>query len=213
VAFLASATLVFLTAIPGRAATEDRGRSVWRNITFGISAYLATPRLRGLLALSLAVAAAGAMVIVNSVVIVRTDLDLGAAAVGIAFGASGAGSMVVALLLPRLLGRIAERTLMLTAGAVLGAGLIAAAAVDRYETLLLVWFVLGAGASAIVACSVGVNAAEHACRKKISANTCQTSPMNGRQTTNPARPTSSAIRRARRGSRLANAPAIGAMVT
>jgi fucose permease len=91
------------------------------------------------------------MVIVNSVVIVRTHLDLGAAAVGIAFGASGAGSMVVALMLPRLLGRIAERTLMLTAGAVLGAGLIAAAAaaVDRYETLLLVWFVLGAGASAI----------------------------------------------------------------
>jgi hypothetical protein len=41
----------------------------------GVRIYLATPRLRGLLALNLSFAAAGATVIVNTVVIVRGLLD------------------------------------------------------------------------------------------------------------------------------------------
>jgi hypothetical protein len=58
------------------------------------------PRLRGLLALNLAAAAGGAIVFVNSVVIVRSLLGYGDREVAITLGAFGLGSMVAALSLP-----------------------------------------------------------------------------------------------------------------
>ena len=51
----------------------------------------------------LAVAAATAMVIVNTVVLVRDGLGRGGDDVAIALGAYGIGSMTAALLLPRIL--------------------------------------------------------------------------------------------------------------
>ncbi|MBA3325153.1 MAG: hypothetical protein H0T41_07805 [Rhodobacteraceae bacterium] len=76
VAFLASVALVLSARVPTpEPAVVAEGPM--RRIGFGIRAYLATPRLRVLLALSLAVAAGGAMVIVNSVVIVRGTFGLG----------------------------------------------------------------------------------------------------------------------------------------
>ena len=69
--------------------------------------YLATPRLRGLLALNLAVAAASAMVIVNTVVMSGArSAATGATSRG-RWAAFGAGSMLAALL-PRLLDRVPD---------------------------------------------------------------------------------------------------------
>ena len=148
VAFLGSAALVLTTALPARrvAATAGTRR---RQITLGTRRYLATRRLRGLLALNLAVAAAGAMVIVNTVVYVRDELGRQAGDVAWALGASGAGAMLAALLLPRLLGRAPDRTVMLDGGLVLAAGLSLAAVVDGFPALLCVWFALGLGLSAV----------------------------------------------------------------
>lgn len=89
IAFLASATLVSLTALPpaGPRAAEVRTR-----MTAGLRRYLATPRLRGLLALSFVAAAGSATVIVNTVVLVRTDLGHGSSAVAIALAAAGIGA-------------------------------------------------------------------------------------------------------------------------
>ena len=75
--FLVSAALVVSVALP--ASTPAPRRSIWERTTRGIRLYLATPRLRGLLAISLAVSAAGAMVIVNTVVIVKARFGLGEA--------------------------------------------------------------------------------------------------------------------------------------
>ena len=102
-----------------RAPDGDAARGRLANIGWGIRLYLATPRLRGLLALSMAVAAATAMVIVNTVVYVQGVLGGGDTLVTLAYAASGAGSMLVALLLPKLLDRVAERTAMLAGGAVM----------------------------------------------------------------------------------------------
>src|SRR5918993_236414 len=99
-----------------------RPEGILANIGWGIRLYLATPRLRGLLALSMAVAAATAMVIVNTVVYVRDVLGGGDTLVTIAYAASGAGSMLAALLLPRVLDRITERTVMLAGGALMAGG-------------------------------------------------------------------------------------------
>lgn len=148
VAFLLSALLVFSVRLPSPHPSE-RERGVWDNVSFGIRAYLKTPRLRGLLALSLAVASAGAMVIVNTVVYVRDHLGGSESDTALAFAAAGAGSMAVALLLPRLLYRLPDRPFMLAGGGLLGAGLLLGLSAPGLIMLLPVWFVLGAGSSLV----------------------------------------------------------------
>ena len=66
--FLASAVLVVSVALPKAAVPPRRG--IYERTTRGLRIVLATPRLQGLLALNLAIAAGSAMVIVNTVVLV-----------------------------------------------------------------------------------------------------------------------------------------------
>jgi predicted MFS family arabinose efflux permease len=148
VAFLISALLVFSVRLPSPKPPE-REHGVWHNMSFGIRAYVKTPRLRGLLALSLAVSTAGAMVIVNTVVYVRDRLGGTESDTALAFAAAGAGSMVVALMLPRLLDRLPDRPFMLGGGAILTAGLLLGLTSPGLLALLVVWFILGAGSSLI----------------------------------------------------------------
>lgn len=148
VAFLVSALLVFSVRLPSPKA-QERERGVWHNVTFGIRTYLKTPRLRGLLALSLAVACSGAMVIVNTVVYVRDRLGGSESDTAIAFAAAGAGSMLVALLLPRFLDRLPDRPFMLAGGMIMAGGLLLGLAGPDLLALLPVWFLLGAGSSLI----------------------------------------------------------------
>lgn len=148
VAFLVSALLVFSVRLPSP-RPHERERGVWHNVSFGVRAYLKTPRLRGLLALSLAVASAGAMVIVNTVVYVRGYLGGSETDTAFAFAAAGAGSMVVALLLPRVLDRFPDRPFMLAGGILMGGGLLLGLTGPGLVALLTVWFVLGAGSSLI----------------------------------------------------------------
>lgn len=147
-AFLVSALLVFSVALPAPAPRED-GAGIGHDLTFGIRAYLKTPRLCGLLALSLAVSAAGAMIIVNTVVFVRDRLGGGESDTALAFAAAGAGSMVVALVLPRLLDRLPDRPFMVAGGGLLGGGLVFGLAIDSLSALLAVWLVLGMGSSLV----------------------------------------------------------------
>ncbi|WP_405003495.1 MFS transporter [Kitasatospora purpeofusca] len=170
IGFLASAVLVVSVVLPGavlaarsnpgRADTGSRSvgaRSAGARSLAGIRLFLSVPRLRALLALDLAVAAGGAMVIVNTVVYVREELGRPAGDVPLALGAYGGGSMLVALLLPRVLDRVADRTVMLPAAFAV-AGLLAALAVVttagggpwRWPALLALWAGLGAAGSLIL---------------------------------------------------------------
>ncbi|WP_420587234.1 MFS transporter [Ruegeria sp.] len=115
--FAASALLVVPVALPSPKPTERGG--VYDRTTRGIRLYLRTPRLRGLLALTWTAAALSAMVIVNTVVIVRSDLGLTESAVAIALAGFGGGSMLAAFVLPRLLDRYKDRSVMMF-GAILG---------------------------------------------------------------------------------------------
>ena len=162
--FLASAALVVATRLPRPDPTRAGAAPpapFLRRLTSGARIHLATPRLRGLLALNLAVASAGAMVIVNTVVIVRGPLGLDEPALALAMGCFGAGSMAAALLLPRLLDRTGDRQVMLPAAlglggltvalsAVLGAGLAGDAPADwLWPALLCGWALLGLAWSAV----------------------------------------------------------------
>ncbi len=153
VGFLCSAALVLSVGLPQPPASERKG-GIYDKTTRGIRIYLKTPRLRGLLALNLSVAAAGAMVIVNTIVIVRGVLGLPENDVAVALGCFGGGSMIAALLLPRVLDKRPDRAVMLPAAALLGVVLLAFAAatwsgVINWAALLVTWVFLGIGYSAV----------------------------------------------------------------
>lgn len=145
VGFLASAALVLTVSLPSPKPSQPR--SSYDRTTRGIRIYLATPRLRGLLAVNLAVASAGALVIVNTVVYVQAVFGLDQEAMAIALASFGGGSMVAALLLPQLLEAVPDRTAMLGGAALLAFGTLAAAALSSYQWLLALWFILGLGYS------------------------------------------------------------------
>ena len=152
VGFLASALLVVSVFLPSPKAQEPRG--IYDRTTRGIRIYLATPRLRGLLGLNVAVSSAGAMVLVNSVVLVRGQLGLDESALAWAMFAFGAGSMIAALLLPRLLDRAPDRPVMVIGAwtmvaALVGIAVAIFAAGLSWPLLLAVWLAIGLGYSTV----------------------------------------------------------------
>lgn len=156
VGFFASALLVLVTAFPSVRGTHTEGSPYARAIR-GIRIYLRTPRLRGLLALNLCAAAGGAMVFVNTVVIVRGPLQGGEREVAWALAAFGGGSMLVALLLPKLLARLDDRSVMLGAGSIMAVALLIATGVwfathgtPGWAWLLTLWCAIGAAYAGLV---------------------------------------------------------------
>jgi MFS family permease len=145
VGFLISAALVVSTSLPATTAVREHG--IRERLTRGIRFYMATPRLRGLLAINLAVAAAGAMVIINTVVIVQGKFGLTARETAFAFAAFGGGSMIVALVLPRLLDRLSDRKVMLAGAVLLTLGAAVSGSLPSLSFVAVVWFFLGCGTS------------------------------------------------------------------
>jgi MFS family permease len=166
VGFLVSAALVLSVTLPVSPAVTRTG-GIYDKTTRGMRIYLATPRLRGLLALNMAAAAGGAMVIVNTVVFVKGRLALGDGQVALALACFGGGSMIAALALPRLLEKLPDRRVMFTAAIYLGCVLVLAAALlfavagidvststtvassGLWPGLLVTWLLLGLGYSAV----------------------------------------------------------------
>src|SRR5215213_3712941 len=155
IGFLCSALLVLSVRLPSTTAKAEASQSFYEKTTKGIRIYLATPRLRGLLALNLSVAAAGAMVIVNTVVAVRAVLGRPDNDVALALACFGGGSMLAALMLPRLLDRLPDRAVMISAAGLLTILLLSLTVVLRaghdqiWPALLALWTLMGIGYSAV----------------------------------------------------------------
>ncbi|MFY0408570.1 MFS transporter [Solicola sp. PLA-1-18] len=153
--FVASALLVVTTRLPDVPVPPREERFASR-VTRGTRTFWAVPQLRALLALDLVVAAATALVLVDTVVVVRQLLGRDDSAVAAALAAYGTGSMIVALALPRVLDRVAERTVMMPAAAVLVVGvavsgpLLAVVPASSWPLVLVLWAVLGAATSAVL---------------------------------------------------------------
>lgn len=154
IGFIISAVFVYSVQIPTIAVSAVA--RIWDRTTRGLRVYLATPRLRGLLALNLAVAAAGAMVFVNTVLIVRSILGRPDGDVALALACFGGGSMAGALTISRALKYVNDRTLMLASGALLCAVQFAFIVGTSLSTdlswawLLTGWATLGVGYSSIL---------------------------------------------------------------
>ena len=153
VGFAASAALVVSVLLPSPKPSQPRG--IYDRTTRGIRIYLATPRLRGLLALNMAAAAAGAMVLVNSIVLVRSTLGLDASELARTLFAFGAGSMIAALLLPRVLDKVSDRPVMVGGAALMVVTLLGLATEVAtiglvWPVLLSAWLFVGLGYSAVL---------------------------------------------------------------
>ena len=145
VGFVASAFLVMTAGLPVRVRSENN--HFWADVTKGIRIYIRTPRLRGLMVMEAAVAAAGAMVYVNTVVLVQAQLGLGEESVALAFAGFGAGSMLAAFLLPRILDRLADRPVMIGGAALMVAGVALVPLVAGLASLIALWAAIGFGFS------------------------------------------------------------------
>ncbi len=145
IGFIASAFLVVSVVLPKAAPVPARG--IYDRTTRGMKIYLATPRLRGLLALNLVAACASAMVIVNTVVLVQGKFELTQHATAWALAAFGGGSMLSALLLPMVLDNKSDRSVMLTGAIILVGFLFFGTFLTNYNMLLALWFIAGVGYS------------------------------------------------------------------
>ena len=146
--FTMSGILVLLADVP--ALGKDAGQRPFRErLTRGIRIYLATPRLRGLWALNLAASAVGAFVLVNTVVLVRAGYGGDERALALAMAAFGGGSMGAALILPRLLERMADRSVMMLGAqglallALMMGAILAVGGLPGWTVFLLVWVMIG----------------------------------------------------------------------
>ena len=153
VGFVVSALLVLVTNIPN-ARPSSRTRA-WDRVASGIKLFARTPRLRGILAFNLVVAAAGSIVVVNTVNYVRDTLNGSQTDVAWMLAASGSGTLVVALLLPRMLDQVADRVVMVTGAAVLVVGVASAVTLSAMGVVSsvatgAVWLLIGGGMALVV---------------------------------------------------------------
>lgn len=146
--FTVATCLVSWTALPPRAGAEatfdgtatsvrDASAGFLDRLTAGARIFARNPELRGLAAMNLVVAASTAMVIVDTVVLVRGGLGRGESDVAVLLAAYGAGSMVVALGVPKLLDAVPDRPVMFAGAALAPVGLVVTA-----------WLIAGAGSGA-----------------------------------------------------------------
>ena len=143
--FLISGVLVAAASIPAAASLQ---RPFIKRVSAGLNLFLKTPRLRGLVALSLATASGGAMAFVNTVVLVQTKFGMGEQATAMALSAFGFGSIAAALSLPAFLKRMGDRRVMSVGALIMAAGLVIGPwAATNYPALLALWWVLGASYS------------------------------------------------------------------
>ncbi|EBA11071.1 MFS transporter [Roseobacter sp. CCS2] len=147
IGFLFSALLITGITFPSR--KPGKARPFRSRLTRGIRIYLATPRLRGLLALTLTGAAASAFIIVNTVVVVRSGFGGTDGDVAIALACFGGGSMLAALALPGLLKRLSDRPVMLFGASLLTVLMLTQAVITPgWSTFLILWALTGIGYSA-----------------------------------------------------------------
>ena len=148
IAFVISAAIIVGTFIPLPKPVQRAG-NIWNEISYGIIAYFKTPRLRALLILYVAVASASAMVIVNTIIYVKEYLGGSDSELAIFFAASGFGSMLAALIYPKLSRIFKDKSIVQSGTIFLAAGLALMATEPAFLFALFAWFVTGVGLSLV----------------------------------------------------------------
>ncbi len=144
-AFLVSAGYVASARLPTLPPAPPG--ALWSKLALGPRLLVGTPGLRGLAPLHLAAAVGVAMVMVNTVVFVQGDFDLGGRATAVAFAVFGLGSVAGALAVPALLARAGEKPTILAGCGLVVAGLLGGLGLGEYAGLLALWAAIGVGSA------------------------------------------------------------------
>lgn len=145
IGFAGSALLVLTAAIPKtlKATSENEPESPFGNrARAGIQLFFTQRALRPVLLINLAVAAVGAFVLVQTVVIAKTNFGGTDTTVAILLAVNGAGSILGALTLPRLLRAFTEKRIMFSGVILLTASV----------ALIPPMLHAGSGATGMIAC-------------------------------------------------------------
>lgn len=138
--FLGSALLVLSAGLPRDLDAAGDEPPTRERLVRGARLLVRTPALRPILMLNLVEAAVVAIVLVETVVIVRSDLGLGEAWVAVFLGLQGAGSIGAAAALPRLLrGRRPLDVVVPAAGTLVALAAATAGVLWAHPPLLGVW--------------------------------------------------------------------------
>ncbi len=148
-AFALSAGVLVVTRLPNRPASAP-GQRFRDRLTRGFAIYLATPRLRGLLAANLAMSLPLAWVLVNSVGFAGAEFgEDGTAYTGL-MAAYGVGAIVGAFAVPTLLRRTSERRVILTGAVAMGLLPLALPLASAYPAMTVLWLALGLAGSLVM---------------------------------------------------------------
>ncbi|RXK11908.1 MFS transporter [Halarcobacter mediterraneus] len=148
ITFLTSAVIIYFTYVKNK-QEEVSSFSFIEKVTFGVSSYLKTPRLKALFFLYISVALASSMMITNTVIYVTEYLNKDKNFTAIAMASAGLGSMIVALFLPKLLNKLEIRKVIFLGSFILSLGLLFSSLNPNTILFLLLWFFLGVGLSLI----------------------------------------------------------------
>ncbi len=149
---------VFVMSAPLPVGERDTSADTfWQRLPTGVRVFFRTPTLRFVMLTNIIVAAGTALVMVNSVVYARGVFGFDDAALAIALGCYGVGSLLAALSVPWIVDRFGVIRPMLAGGSLIVVGLIAAVAVTGllsesplgWPALLATWVVLGMGTSLV----------------------------------------------------------------
>ncbi|WP_079253880.1 MFS transporter [Endozoicomonas arenosclerae] len=146
--FVVSGILILFCTIP-RALEPKRQKGIINNLHFGLSSYLKTPRLRALWGAYFAVASGSAMLIVNTVVYVKDQLNGGEQETALAMSVAGLGSMLIALKLPGWLKKFSTRSAILSGGGLITLALVTGSMEPGWPVYLLTCLMIGMGLSFI----------------------------------------------------------------
>lgn len=150
-AFSGSVLMLLLTRFPARKTVSRKGPFLKR-VAHGFWIYVRTPRLRGLFLLNLSLSLSMAWVLVNSVVYAGTRLGDSEHYFPILMACYGAGAAAGAVIVPRMLSKLTDRSVMSTGAlgfAAVGAG-FALLSPPAVPVLGMIWAAFGLTSSLVL---------------------------------------------------------------
>ena len=151
IGYFVSALLISAIIFPFLSKTSGEKENNFNiNLTLGIKRYLSISELKGLMFLNLAVSAGGSMILVNTIILVRSSLELSEIAFSITMLIFGAGCIFAAIIIPYLSKDMTASRIMLAGSNLLSVVFVALAfwliLFDFiWFVLLLAWFISGFG--------------------------------------------------------------------
>jgi len=151
IGYFVSALLISGIIFPFLSKTSGKKENNFSiNLTLGIKRYSSISELRGLMFLNLAVSAGGSMIFVNTIILVKSSLELSEIAFSITMLVFGAGCIFAAIIIPYLSKEMTASRIMLAGSSLLSIVFVALAFWlilfnFIWFVLLLAWFISGFG--------------------------------------------------------------------